>query len=317
MSGKISHELHKACDRFRTFAQTGSIQFPAMGESYLLAEIRLFKHNISNMNIIEQTQDKLILCSQDPFWWALVFVIFYIPSSLLMIGAIAVTLKDSKYLEIVSIGMGCLFVVPGLWATIALSEVTTYTLDKSKNFLFIDKYNRLRRSKIKSVEIPSHLILGVEIEAFSGDEGGIGYYPELILAFVYWRIRLKTDTQYQSAVNIAKTIAHFLDVPYFAVNSKNSPPTYAQKIYERRQPEQETQQYLESEIERLQNYLNECPDDGEAHQNLGIFLRHYNSWPMSDKKEAIAHLQEAERLFESQKNSDRAAIAKVLQTFLS
>lgn len=259
--------------------------------------------------IIEQTQDKLILRSQDPFWWALVFVIFYIPSSLLMIGAIAVTLKDSKYLEIVSIGMACLFFIPGLYATIALSEVTTYTLDKSKNSILIEKYNRLRRSKIKSVEIPSHLILGVEIEAFSGDEGGIGYYPQLILAFVYWRIRLKTDRQYQSAVNIAETIAHFLNVPYFAVNSKDSPPTYAQKIYERRQPEQENQQYLESEIERLQNYLSECPDDAEAHQNLGIFL--------SNKKEAIAHFQEAESLFESQKNSDRAAIAKVLQTFLS
>ncbi|MBD2304642.1 hypothetical protein H6G17_03800 [Chroococcidiopsis sp. FACHB-1243] len=174
-------------------------------------------------------------------------------------------------------------------------------------------------SKTQIIEVPLELILGIEIETASGNaaDSEISYYPRLILKSIYWCIYLSGfNGEYQNAIDFATAVANFLNIPYFLVRSPAPSPTLPQQILEKVDSELFSWRYLqEEEIDRLRQHLNLYPDDAEAHLSLG-YLRYYiNKW--LNRKKAIIHLQQAEKLFEIQHNSDRAVIAKALKAYIS
>ncbi|MBF2004953.1 MAG: hypothetical protein IGS49_05680 [Chlorogloeopsis fritschii C42_A2020_084] len=56
-------------------------------------------------------------------------------------------------------------------------------------------------------------------------------------------------------------------------------------------------------------------DDADVHQDLRISLYYLNN--RLYRKEAVTHLEQAERLFEFRQDSDRAAVARVIKTLVS
>jgi hypothetical protein len=92
------------------------------------------------------------------------------------------------------------------------------------------------------MEIPLNLIIGVTI-VDTGDAETISYYPQLILDRIYWRIRLDADGSSDSAVKIAKTVANFLNVNYFATESAAPLTIWNQKFLAGAAPYQFEWQY--------------------------------------------------------------------------
>jgi tetratricopeptide (TPR) repeat protein len=267
------------------------------------------------MKIIEKTQHRCILRWQKSLWCALLINIIFIPFGSLICWLGFLFLRANYPSAIIAVVSGLVIFLGGIYTIIVDTEITTYTFDKAQDSILWEKQNRLINLHPKSVEFPCHLICGVEIESFSGDEGGISYYPRLILASIYWRITLKSDGDYESAISIAKMMAEFLDIPYF--DRKLPAPTKRLFITI---PETQKSglfywQYLENEVENLQQNLANNPDNAEAHQDLGIALYYLNRW--QNRKQAVTHLQEAERLFESAQDSDSQTIAKMMKTLVS
>ncbi|MEJ1934133.1 hypothetical protein WDZ92_28385 [Nostoc sp. NIES-2111] len=266
------------------------------------------------MKIIEQSQHRLILRSQKSLWFPLLVSLTFIPFGLFLCF-LGLALQRANYPGIIGVVSGCVIVVGGLYTIITDTEITTYTFDKAKNSILWERQNRFPRLNTKSVEFPCSLISGIEVEDASGSEGGIAFYPSLILASIYWRILLKSDGRYESAVGIARRIAQFLNIPYFANKLEAPTPTLDMKIRENLKPGQYSWQYLENEVERLRQQLVHHPLDASIHQELGISLYYLNRWLY--RNDAVTHLQQAERLFDSQQEFYRAAIARVIKILVS
>lgn len=251
---------------------------------------------------------------QKSLWGVLLICIILIPFGLFLC-LLGFVLQRADYPGIIAVVSGFIIVAISLYTIIEDTETTTYTFDKAKNSILWERQNRFKILHTKSVEYPCHIISGIEVEDVSGSEGGIAFYPRLILASIYWHFHLKSDGSYESAVSIAKTIAQFLDIPYFANKSEAPTPTLDIKIRENLEVGQSSWQYLESEVELLRQQLDHHPNDPDIHQDLGISLYYLNRW--IHRKEAVKHLQQAERLFESREDSDRAAIARVMTALFS
>ncbi|MFQ4145847.1 hypothetical protein [Chlorogloeopsis sp. ULAP02] len=267
------------------------------------------------MTIVEQNQDRLTLRFQKSLWSVLLISITLIYFGLFL-DLLGLALQRVNYHPgIIAVVSGCVMVAGGLYTIITDTEITTYTFDKTKDSIIWERQNWLRKLHTKSVEFPCHLICGIEIEDVSNSEGGIAFYPRLILASIYWRIPLKSDGCYESAVKVAKTIAQFLDIPYFSNKSKAPTSTIDKEIWENLEPWQFSWQYLENKVERLRQQLEQNQDDADIHQDLGISLYYLNN--RLYRKEAVTHLEQAERLFEFRQDSDRAAVARVIKTLVS
>ncbi len=216
---------------------------------------------------------------------------------------------------IIALVSGCAIILGGVYAIIAHTEITTYTFDKAQDSILWERQNRLINLHKKSVEFPCHLIYGVEVESVSGDEGRIAFYPRLIMGLNYWRITLKSDDHYESATSIAKMMAEFLDIPYFDHKLPAPNKRFFITIQENQKSGLFDWQNLEDEVENLRRKLANNPDDAEAHQDLGMALYYLNR--LQNRKQAVTHLQVAEKLFESAQDSDRLALAKVMKTLVS
>ncbi|PHM07522.1 hypothetical protein [Nostoc sp. 'Peltigera malacea cyanobiont' DB3992] len=189
------------------------------------------------MKIIEQNQHRLLLRFQKSLWGVLLIGITLIPFGLFLC-LLGFVLQRTDYPGIIAVVSGCVMVAISLYTIIKDTEITTYTFDKAKNSILWERQNRFKILQTKSVEFPCHLISGIEVEDFSGSEGGISFYPRLILPSIDWRFYLKSDGSYESAVSIAKTIAQFLDIPYFAKKSEVPTSTLYMKIMVNREPGQ-------------------------------------------------------------------------------
>lgn len=267
------------------------------------------------MKIIEKNQDRCVLHYQKSLWYTLLISIIFLPFGSLIFLLGFLFLRANYPAGIIALVSGLVIILGGIYTIIVDTKVTTYTFDKAQNFLLWEKQNRLINLHKKSVEFPCHLICGVEIESFSCDEGGITYYPRLVLALNYWRIPLKSDGHYESAISIAKMIAEFLGIPYFSQKLPAPKRQLFMTIPNNQTPWLFDGKYLEDEVEKLQQKLANNPDDAEAHQDLGMALYYLNRW--KNRKQAVTHLQQAEKLFESAQDSDRQAIVKVMKTLVS
>ncbi|MBE8988140.1 hypothetical protein [Nostoc sp. LEGE 12450] len=266
------------------------------------------------MKIIEQNQHRLLLRFQKSLWGVLLISITLIPFGLFLC-LLGLVLQRADYPGIIAVVSGCVMIAISLYTIIEDTEITTYTFDKPKNCILWERQNLFEILHTKSVEFPCHIISGIEVEDISGSEGGIAFYPRLILASIYWRFYLKSDGSYESAVSIAKTIAQFLDIPYFANKSEAPTSTLDMKIMANQEPGQSSWQYLENQVELLRQQLEHHPNDPDIHQDLGILLYYLNRF--IHRKEAVTRLQQAERLFESIEDTDRAAIARVMTALVS
>lgn len=246
------------------------------------------------MQIIEHNNDRLILSFQRSYTVNLVVGIGFalVGFFFFLIGLLLI--RQKKGIWILSSTIGIMGVAFGIFWVANFPKTNTFTFDKSRNHLLWEQQSLHSKAVSRSLEIPLHLIAGVEIASpFSGADSPDLYYPNLILDNVYWRIHLDSDGRYDTAITIAKTVSQFLQLAYFSDESKAPLRLSNQKI-------------LEEEIERLQQHLNEHPLDAEAHQELGILMR-------SNREESTAHLKQAESLFEAQQENDRAVFARVLQ----
>ena len=267
------------------------------------------------MKIIEKTQDRCVLRFQKSLRCALLINIILIPYGSLICLICFLFLRANYLPGIIGVVSGFVIILGGIYTIIVDAEITTFTFDKVQDSILWERQNRLINSQPKSVEFPCHLICGVEVEGVSGDEGGITYYLGLILALNYWRIPLKSDGLYDSAVKIAEMLAEFLDITYFSYKSPAPQQQPFMTIPKNQTPGLFDWKYIEDEVEKLQPNLATYPDNAEAHQDLGIALCYLNKW--QNRKQALIHLQEAERLFESAQDSDRLAIVKVIKTLIS
>lgn len=190
-------------------------------------------------------------------------------------------------------------------------KVNTFTFDKARNCLLREQQTLSNQPFSQFIEIPLHLIIGVEIASpHSGADSPDSYYPNLILDGVYWGIHLDSDGRYDTAVKLAKLISQFLEVNYFPDESKAPRRVWDQKSLGRIAPYQFYWKYFGEQIDRLRQHLSQHPSDAEAHQELGILIR-------SNRKEAIDHLKQAENLFKAQEDIDRTVLARVLQDLVN
>jgi hypothetical protein len=265
------------------------------------------------MKVIEQNLDKLVLRYQNSWWQSLLIGIIFILGGLFFWLFSLVLIEQAKSGWILLCGMGTIFIFAGIFWAIKCPKVNTFTFDKSQNSVFWERRTLLSQSTQKSLEFPINSIAGIEIASFD-DTDVTTYYPQLILKQVYWRIFLNSDGKYQSAVTIAKIVAEFLNVTYFADESKAPIPIWRQKTLANTIPYQFGWKYVEEEIDRLRQYLSQHSEDAEVHQELGILL-HFSS--RRNREDAIMHLQKAESLFEVGQELDRATLTKTIKLLVS
>jgi len=263
------------------------------------------------MRIIEHNKNKLVLS----FRRSLVTHLFVGISFILVgsfFGVISLLLAHhSEGAWLLSSGMGIVQIVGGVFWITNFPKVNTLTFDKARNCFLREQRTLPNQFVHQFIEIPLHLIIGVEIASSHGSaDSPDSYYPNLILDSVYWRIHLDSDGRYDAAVKLAKLISQFLEINYFPDESKAPLRVWDQKSLEGAAPYQFHWKYFEEEIDRLRQHLSQHPSDAEAHQELGILMR-------SSRKEAIDHLKQAENLFEVQEDIDRAVLARVLQDLVN
>ncbi len=261
------------------------------------------------MKVIEQNQDRLILQSSNSFWGLLLGGVAAVIVGLFFF-LIGLVIQKSNNAGIIALGIGSAIIFSVPYFAINFSTVNTFTFDKSQDYILREQRRSLGWSDIKLIKFPAHLIVGVEI-IDSMDAEVTSYNVKLLLASVYWRIHVTSNSSDESAATTAKLIAQFLNIDYFPYPSKAPASTWQQKASKYAEPWQFHWKYLESEAERLQHYVADHPQDAEAHQDLGIALH------FSNQKEAVVHLQKAEKLFEMQQKIDCAAIVRVMQALIN
>jgi ribosomal protein S15P/S13E len=263
------------------------------------------------MQIIEHNKNKLVLYFRRSLVARLfVGISFILVGSFFCVISLLLT-RHSEEAWILSSGMGIVHISGGIFWIINLPKVNTFTFDKARNCLIREQRALPKQPASQFMEIPLHLIIGVEVASpHSGADSPDSYYPNLILDSIYWRIRLDSDGRYDAAVKLAKLISQFLEVDYFPDESKAPLRVWDQKSLGGAAPYQFYWKYFEEEIDRLQQHLSQHPSDAEVHQELGILIR-------SNRKEATDHFKQAENLFEAQEDIDRAVLAKVLQDLVN
>jgi hypothetical protein len=266
------------------------------------------------MQVIEHHQDRLILRYQRSLIKGLTIGIVFALGGLFFCLLGLALIKQGEEVWVLPLGIGSISIGAGFLWIIKFPKVITFTFDKSKNCILWEQSTFQSQPVKPTLEIPINLIVGIEIATSDETDAATGYYPRLILDHVYWRILLDSDGSYQAAEAIARIVAQFLNVAYFPDAAQAPAPKWKQKISEHAAPYQAGWKYLEDEVERLQQYLGQQPQDAEAHQELGIALYFSNR---SHHKEAISHLQQAERLFETQQQQDLAALAKIVLALVS
>ena len=128
--------------------------------------------------------------------------------------------------------------------------VVTFRFDRQQQQILWQQQTLLDRSDGTSLAFPIHLIVGVELITTSDIDATTGYYLNLILDRVYWRIPLNSDGYARTTIDTAKQIAEFLAVSYYPDNSKAPLPLWHKKISQSVDPYQSSRQYLATEIER-------------------------------------------------------------------
>jgi hypothetical protein len=261
------------------------------------------------MQIVEHTQDRLVLSLHRSFVKSLFIGISFALGGFFFCLVGLLLIHQTEKTGILPFGIGCTLIVAGVFWVIKYPKKITVTFDKSRNCILWEHHTVPSQPVKQSLELPIHLIAGVEI-ATAGDAETTSYIPKLILDRIYWRIHLDSDGCNETAAMIAKTVSQFLKVNYFPNESKAPLPIWEQKLLDGAAPYQFGWKYLEEEVERLQQHLSQYPLDAEAHQELGILLR-------SNRKESTVHLKQAENLFEAQNELDRAILARVLQDLVN
>jgi hypothetical protein len=164
------------------------------------------------MKVVEGDRDRLILSFRESLWCSLLFGIASTMGGIFcsLVG-IALKKVEASLASIGSgwilpLGMGISFVAFGLFW---LVNVTTskFIFDKSKNSLVWEKHHFLN-VVVRSVNIPLHLIVGITIEK-STDPESLGYYTNLIVTPLFWRIALNYSEDCQSMASAAKKSLNF------------------------------------------------------------------------------------------------------------
>lgn len=263
------------------------------------------------MKIIDRDRDKLVLRSSG-IGVALLFAFTFIPGGIFsfLLGW-AIYFSEASHLiaaSVMPIVIGVIFPLAGIYFAVVFAEVKTYTFDKETNSFLLQK-QALRGGFQPTVrEFPLHLICGVEVtENFSGADTPSSYYPRLILSWIYWRVPLPDSASDRDAANLAKTIADFLNIPYFPYLSKAPVQIFEQKIAENCPPGVYSWKYVENEVARLKEAFDRDPDNTEVCLELAMMTYYV------DRAKAIPYLERAERLYESTRQSDRAAIIGVIK----
>lgn len=262
------------------------------------------------MQIIEHNQERLILSFRHSIATYLLISIGFVLVGFFsgMISLLLVQSSEGSW--VLFCGMGVVLIAGGIVWISRFPKINRFTFDRSGSCLIMEQKNFQNQSIEQFLEIPLHLIIGVEVSSsFSSADSPTSYYPNLVLDRVYWRIHLDSDGRYDTAVKIATTISQFLEINYFPDESKAPLPVWEQKVLEGAAPYQFHWKYLEEEVDRLQKHLSQYPLDAQAHQELGILMRF-------NRREAIAHLKQAESLFESQQKIESAVLTRVLQNLV-
>ncbi|MEG3437862.1 hypothetical protein V0288_12110 [Pannus brasiliensis CCIBt3594] len=261
------------------------------------------------MRIIEHARDRLVLHFQYSFFETLIFGSGFIFTGLFIIlfGALAVRQTEGSW--ILSSATGVALTALGVFSIVKYPGFNTITFDKGRNRFLWERGTFPNRPAAKSLEIPLDVIVGVTI-ADTGDTESASYNLVLILEPAYWRVSLHSDRYYIRVEWLARSIAEFLNAPYFPDESKAPLPLDRQKILEGAAPYQFGWKYLEEEIDRLEKHVGRYPTDAGACLELGVLLR-------SKPAEAIVYLQRAESLFEARQEVDRARSVAVLRSLVN
>lgn len=199
------------------------------------------------MKVVEHNQDRLVLSFRNSLWCNLLFGITFTQGGLIF-SLLGLALKQAGDKQIpsigwiLSLGIGMILIVGGLFWIVKFTKTSTFTFDKAKNCILWEQHN-FRNFVTQSVEFPLHLITGVTIETSTDTESVGYYYPRLILAPLSWRIPLNSSGDYQSAASLAKMLAQFLNVAYFPNESKAPAPRRTQKVAEHIEPWREGWRY--------------------------------------------------------------------------
>jgi hypothetical protein len=208
---------------------------------------------------------------------------------------------------IIAAGMGLVFTIAALFILRQLPQIDIFTFDRINECLFCERKTSLESLVSKSLAIPFSAIVAVEVVDDNFSEPTY-HRVNLILANAYWRICLNSCDKRDTAETIGKNISDFLEIDYFGDGSK-APLSFWQKKSLSAAPFQFGWQYFAEEVDRLQRELNMFPLDPERHQEIGLLL--------ADRpQESTIFLQEAQTLFTTAGEVDRALLAKVFQDIL-
>jgi hypothetical protein len=267
------------------------------------------------MKIITSNSDLLILQYQRSWLMGLVIGTIFCLGGLFFIAIGALLLKQQSLgVSILPLGMGSIFVCAGVAIWFKYPKIVRVTFDRLREHILWEQKTFSWQSATKSIEMPIESIVGVEIVTSDDMDAATGYYPQLILDRLYWRIPLDANGYERMGKTVAKSIADFLNVPYFPDSSIAPPPTWRQKSSQREDKMRYGWQYFEDEVERLQQHLAQSPQDAQAHEDLAIIL--YLSGRLH-RRAAIEHFHQAESLFVEQDRSDLATITRIVRSFVS
>jgi hypothetical protein len=262
------------------------------------------------VKVIERDRDKLILRYQRSVWQGLAIGIIFGCSGMFVAVVGLLVQLDRGGAWFLPVGIGSCSICVGAILSVKFPIAVTFRFDRQQQQILWQQQTLLDRSDRTSLAFPIHLIVGVELVTTSDLDAATGYYLNLILDRVYWRILLNSDGYERTAIDTAQQIAEFLAVPYYSHNSKAPLTLWQQKISQSADPQQSTGQYLATEIDRLEKYIIAHPQAATAHQELGIAL--YLSG-RSQRRLALAHLHQAQQLFATDGAIDLATITQVIQ----
>jgi hypothetical protein len=267
------------------------------------------------MKIITNNPDLLILQYQRSWIMGLVIGTIFCLVGLFFVGFGALLFKQQSLgVSILPGGMGSIFFCTGVAIWFQYPKIVKVTFDRVREHILWEQKTFSWQSVTKSIEIPSDSIVGVEIVTSDDMDAATGYYPRLILDRLYWRIPLDTNGYERTGKTVAKSIADFLNVPYFLDKSIAPIQPWEQRYSKREEKMRYGWQYFEDEVERLQQHLSQNPQDAQAHEDLATIL--YLSGRLH-RRSAIEHFHQAENLFLEQDRSDLATITRIVRSFVS
>jgi hypothetical protein len=262
------------------------------------------------VKIIDRERNKLTLRYQRSIWQSLAIGLMFWFGGIATALMILLVQHERGGKPIFPVVIGGFFICLGVVFTVTWPLLVTFTLDRQQQQIVWERQTLLDRNIPKSVTFPLHLIVGIELVTDIDMDTGTGYYLNLIVARVYWRILLNSDGYERTAIDLARQLAGFLEIPFYPENSTPPLPLWRQQLAQSDNPHQSAGEYLETQIDRLEKYIIAHPQDALAHQELGIAL--YLS-SRSQRKLALEYLHQAQQLFITDRAEDLAAITQVIQ----